>query len=101
MAAGRRKPVSSGVQEARRLVGHHGKHQVISLYLDLDPERFATPPARASQIGSLLDAAHREVDEERPELDHDERIALRQDLKQLRTFLSSPQAPFLLQVSAP
>ena len=67
---------------------------MISLYLDLDPERFATPPARASQIGSLLDAAHREVDEERPELDHAERIALRQDLKQLRTFLSSTQAPF-------
>ena len=40
--AGSGKPVSSGVQEARRLVAHRGEHPVISLYLDLDPERFAT-----------------------------------------------------------
>lgn len=86
--------MSSGAQDVRRLVEHRGRHQVISLYLDLDPERFATPPARASQIRSLLDAAHREVEEERPELDHEERIALREDVKRIRAFLSSPEAPF-------
>jgi hypothetical protein len=37
----------------------HTGHIVTSLYLDLDPERFATPPARASQIRSLLDQARR------------------------------------------
>jgi peptide chain release factor subunit 1 len=35
---------------------------VLSLYLDLDPERFATAPARASEIDSLLDSAHREIE---------------------------------------
>jgi len=28
--------------------------RVLSVYLDLDPERFATPPARASEVDSLL-----------------------------------------------
>jgi len=32
---------------AKRLIEHATGHRVISLYLDLDPERFATPPARA------------------------------------------------------
>lgn len=35
---------------------------VLSLYLDLDPHRFATAPARASEIDSLLDDAHREIE---------------------------------------
>ena len=66
---------------------------MISLYLDLDPERFATPPARASQVRSLVDEATREV--ERLEgLAHDEKVALREDLKRVDAFLSSPDAPF-------
>lgn len=64
---------------------------MISLYLDLDPERFATPPARASQIHSLLDEAARQVDDS--DLAHDERLALREDLKRIRAFLSSSEAP--------
>lgn len=87
------KPVSSGVREARQLVQHRGGHQVVSLYLDLDPERFATPPARASQIHSLIDEAARAVDHDQG-LDHDERIALRQDLQRIESFLSSREAPF-------
>jgi peptide chain release factor subunit 1 len=87
------KPVSSGVQDARRLVQHHGGHRVVSLYMDLDPERFATPKARASQIRSLTDEAAREVEHDEG-LGHDERIALREDLKRIRSFLLSPQAPF-------
>jgi peptide subunit release factor 1 (eRF1) len=66
---------------------------VVSLYLDLNPERFATPKARSSQIGSLIDAAHKEV-EEQSDLDHDDRIALREDLKRIKAFLGSPDAPF-------
>ncbi len=62
--AGMRKPVSTQVARARRLVEHHGSHPLISLYLDLDPERFATPPARASQIHSLLDQAHRDIEDQ-------------------------------------
>ena len=85
--------MSSGVREVRRLAGYRGQHRVVSLYLDLDPERFATPPARASQIGSLIDGAHRET-EEQPDSDHEERIALREDLKRIKSFLCSPEAPF-------
>lgn len=66
---------------------------MVSLYMDLDPERFATPPARASQIRSLIDSAAREVDGDR-DLPREERIALREDLQRIRSFLSSPEAPF-------
>jgi peptide chain release factor subunit 1 len=66
---------------------------VISLYLDLDPERFATAPARASQIRSLLDEGARDV-EKLPDLGHEDKVALRQDLKRIDSFLDSPEAPF-------
>lgn len=82
----------STVEQVRRLIEHRGRHRVISLYLDLDPERFATKPARASQIRSLLDEAAREVDQE--ELPHDDKVGLREDLKRIDSFLSSPAAPF-------
>ena len=36
---------------------------VLSLYLDLDPAQFATPPARATAIRSLLDEAERRLRE--------------------------------------
>lgn len=85
--------MSSGLQEARRLVQHQGEHRVISLYLDLDPERFATGPARASQIRSLLDDGARLLDTI-DGLTHEHKLALREDLKRLDTFLSSPEAPF-------
>jgi peptide subunit release factor 1 (eRF1) len=83
----------SSVEQVRRLIEHRVQHRVISLYLDLDPERFATPPARASQIRSLLDEAARDV-ERLDGLDHDDKVALREDLKQIDSYLSSPQAPF-------
>jgi peptide chain release factor subunit 1 len=83
----------SSVEQVRRLIAHQGKHRVISLYLDLDPERFATPPARASQIRSLVDEATREV-ERLDGLAHEEKLALREDLKRVDSFLSSPDAPF-------
>jgi peptide chain release factor subunit 1 len=74
---------------ARRLIEHRTGHPVISLYLDLDPERFATPPARSAQIRSLIDRASREL-EAIDGLSHDERITLRADVKRLEDFLSSP-----------
>lgn len=83
----------SSVEQVRRLIEHPVKHRVISLYLDLDPEHFATPPARASQIRSLLDQAGRDV-EHLDGLDHEDKVALREDLKQIDSFLGSPQAPF-------
>jgi peptide subunit release factor 1 (eRF1) len=74
-------------------VAHRAEHPVISLYLDLDPERFATAPARASQIRSLLDEAAREI-ERLDGLGHEDKLALREDLKRIESFLTSPQAPF-------
>ncbi len=61
---------------------------ILSLYLDLDPHRFATPPARASEIDSLLDGAHREIESgERP---HAEHMALRGSLERARSLLAEP-----------
>jgi len=89
-----RKAVSGGVQEARRLVAYRGKAPVISLYLDLDPEQFATAPARASQIHSLLDAAAKEIESEKQDRSHEERVGLRTDVERIGSFLSSPEPPF-------
>src|SRR5271165_4051072 len=61
---------------------------VLSLYLDLDPHRFATAPARASEIDSLLDGAHREI--ESGERSHAERKALRAALEQARGLFEEP-----------
>ena len=83
----------STVEQVRRLVEHRGEHRVISLYLDLDPETFATPPARASQIRSLIDEGGREIDALQ-DLSHEDRFALRQDLKRIDMFLSASPAPF-------
>jgi peptide chain release factor subunit 1 len=58
---------------------------VLSLYLDLDPHRFATAPARASEIDSLLDGADREI--ESGERSHTERQALRAALGHARDVL--------------
>jgi peptide chain release factor subunit 1 len=85
--------VNGVAQAARRLVDHGHGHAVISLYLDLDPERFATPPARASQIRSLIDEAARYIDRD-GDLEHDERIGLRADLKRIDDYLNSREPPF-------
>jgi peptide subunit release factor 1 (eRF1) len=65
---------------------------VLSLYLDLDPDRFATPRARSSEIDSLLDAVHREIEsEERP---HEQLMALRASLERAREILQPADAPW-------
>ncbi len=60
--------------------------RVISLYIDLDPQRFATPPARASQLRSLLDEARRQIDA--ADRQHDEREQLRVDLDRVSAHLA-------------
>jgi len=90
------KPVavsSLAAIQAKRLIECKPEHPLISLYLDLDPERFAIAPARASQIRSLVDEAGREL-EAQEGLSHDERVALRSDIRRIDEFLSSPDAPF-------
>jgi peptide chain release factor subunit 1 len=53
---------------------------VLSLYLDLDPTEFATPPARATAVRSLLDEAERRV-RERDGLSHRDRADLEASLR--------------------
>jgi peptide subunit release factor 1 (eRF1) len=59
--------------------------RVLSVYFNLDPERFATPPARATQVSSLVDDARRRIESgERP---HDELEQLRDDLDRVAEHL--------------
>jgi hypothetical protein len=76
---------------ARRVLERTSGHIVTSLYLDLDPDRFATPPARASQIRSLLDEAGRVA--QRLSLDHDAAQAVRRDLSRLEDELAPDDLP--------
>ena len=85
--------MSVAADPARRLIEHRTGHPVISLYLDLDPERFATAPARSAQIRSLIDQAARELDATNG-LSHDELVTLRSDLQRVDSYLSSREPPF-------
>ena len=71
-------------QEAlRRLAGIRFERPVVlSLYLNLDPSEFATPPARATAVRSLLDAADRELRK------HEEKADLKASLDGARTRLT-------------
>ena len=61
---------------------------VLSLYLNLDPSQFATPPARKSSIRSLLDEAERRV-RERNGLSQEDKAALQASLERARAFLEN------------
>jgi peptide chain release factor subunit 1 len=80
---------SVAADSARKLIEHRTGHPIISLYLDLDPERFATPPARSAQIRSLIDQASRQLDSAADGLGHDDLITLRADLKRIDDYLTS------------
>ncbi|HSD80871.1 MAG TPA: Vms1/Ankzf1 family peptidyl-tRNA hydrolase [Solirubrobacteraceae bacterium] len=75
-------------ERLRRLASHGGAGKVLSLFVNLDPSRFGTAPARATQIRSLLDRAGRAVAEER-ELSHAEREALKADLQRVERELEN------------
>jgi hypothetical protein len=61
---------------------------VLSLYLNLDPSQFATPPARKTSVRSLLDEAERRV-RERNGLSHDDKAALHASLERAGAFLEN------------
>ena len=73
----------------RRLAELRPGGRVLSVYLNLDPSDFATPAARTSAIGSLLDEAGRRVKAEEG-LSHDERQALETDVDRVRDYLRGP-----------
>jgi hypothetical protein len=64
---------------------------VLSIYVDLDPREFATAEARKSAITSALDEADRAVSDsdDQRQLDHDTRMALREDVARAREYLES------------
>jgi peptide chain release factor subunit 1 len=59
---------------------------VLSLYLNLDPSQFATPPARKTSVRSLLDEAERRLREDN-RLSHDDKLALQASLERATAFL--------------
>jgi peptide chain release factor subunit 1 len=59
---------------------------VLSLYLDLDPAQFATPPARATAVRSLLDEAERRL-RARDGLQHQDRADLQASLERAAALL--------------
>jgi peptide chain release factor subunit 1 len=61
---------------------------VLSLYLNLDPSEFATPPARKTAVRSLIDEAERRL-RERNGLSHEDRVALQASLERASNFLEN------------
>jgi peptide chain release factor subunit 1 len=61
---------------------------VLSLYLNLDPSEFATPPARKTAVRSLLDEAERRLRDQNG-LSHDDRTALQASLQRAGSFLEN------------
>ena len=76
-----------GREELRRLSELRlDRPVVLSLYLDLDPAAFATPPARATAVRSLLDDADRRL-RDQDGLSHQDRADLETSLGRARTLL--------------
>jgi peptide chain release factor subunit 1 len=65
---------------------------VLSLYLNLDPAEFPSPPARATAVRSLLDEAERAV-RERGDLEPRDRKALHGSLARARVFFEDELSP--------
>jgi peptide chain release factor subunit 1 len=61
---------------------------VLSLYLNLDPSQFATPPARKTSVRSLLDEAERRLRGGNG-LSHDDKMALQASLERAAAFLEN------------
>src|SRR5215212_3377638 len=61
---------------------------VLSLYLNLDPSQFATPPARKTSVRSLIDEAERRL-REQSSLAHEDRGALEASLERAAAFLEN------------
>src|ERR1700740_1255324 len=61
--------------------------RVLSVFLNLDPTEFATPPARSSAITSVMTAAAHKV-EAKDGLSHFEREALKADVERVREVLA-------------
>jgi peptide chain release factor subunit 1 len=65
-----------------------GNAKVLSLFLNLDPREFATPPARSTEVRSLLDRAGRLV-RDAENLTHEQRESLKGDLERVASELGN------------
>jgi peptide chain release factor subunit 1 len=70
-----------------------GDAKILSLFVNLDPREFATPPARATEINAVLDKAERRI-RDADQLTHEERVALREDVARVRERLSAGLTSF-------
>ena len=61
---------------------------VLSLYLNLDPSQFATPPARKTAVRSLVDEAERRLREGNG-LSREDKLALQASLQRAASFLEN------------
>jgi hypothetical protein len=84
--------MSGATTTARRLLERTGGHPVVTLDFDLDPEEFATAPARASQTRALIDEARR-LAEDDDSLDHAARSTLAGDISRIGDYLGSDDLP--------
>jgi peptide chain release factor subunit 1 len=66
-----------------------GGAKVLSLFLNLDPREFATPPARSTEVRSLLDRAGRLLQKEAERLTHEQKESLRSDLERVQSELGN------------
>ncbi len=72
----------------RRLAEMRVEHGcMLTMYVDLDPTEFATAPARATEVRSLVDDAHRRL-KERDDLTHDDRRALKEDVARVEGYFA-------------
>jgi release factor family 10 len=79
------------VGRARDLIERTHGGPIVTVYVDLDPERFATAPARAIQTQSLIDEGRRLAG--RLELDHHRRVTVEADLERVAERLQSAELP--------
>jgi peptide chain release factor subunit 1 len=74
----------------RRLAEYRaGRGCALSVYFKLDPSEVPTQREVLSRLTSLLDGAQRKAEARRPELAHDELVALRGDLARVRTWFET------------
>src|SRR3954451_15120000 len=65
---------------------HPDGARVLSVFVNFDPGTFAAPPARATEISSVIDAARRRIRADEG-LSHEERKALDEDVERSDSFL--------------
>jgi peptide subunit release factor 1 (eRF1) len=72
-------------EQLRELAGFRAeKGCAVSVYVDLDPSEFPTPPDVETKVNSVLASAERQLDERKSQMARDEREGLKQDLQRVR-----------------